>query len=353
MIVSILLFLILFTALVASHEFGHFLIARMNGIRVKEFFIGMGPALWQMKRGETTYSIRLLPLGGACVFDGETGFETEEELREYDEHSFQNVNVWGRIATLFAGPFFNFIMAFLVALIVVAFSTWNFPEISGFTEDSAAAEAGLEKGDTIVSINGEKVYSGNEVSLISTLNDGSPLKIVYTRNGSGEKKETVIFPKYNEDSERYYMGVYIGRYDMLKKTQILPYAWYEVRYYFRATWKSLAMLVRGGISLDDFSGPVGMVKMVDETVELAKPYGLPSVVLTLLDLLILLSINIGMLNLLPIPALDGGRLVFQFIEVIIGKPVPRDKEGLVHLAGVAVLLVFMVVVLFNDIGKFL
>ena len=353
MLVSILIFFVIFTVLVTSHELGHFLIARANGIRVTEFFIGMGPVLWHKHSGDTDFSIRLLPIGGACVFDGETGFETEEEQHVYDEHSFQNVSVWGRIATLFAGPFFNFILAYLVSLIVVSFSSWNFPTISGLTEDSAAAVAGLEAGDTIISMNGERVYSGQEVSLLSRFADGDPMEVVYRDADTGEQRTTNVMPRYDEEDSRYYLGIYIGDYGKVPVVQTPAYAWYEVRYYLRATWKSLALLVRGRLSMNDFSGPVGMVKMVDDTVETAKPYGLPSVVLTLLDLLILLSTNLGVMNLLPIPALDGGRLIFQFAEVIRGKPVPSDKEGLVHLAGMAILLVFMVVVLFNDIGKFL
>ncbi|MBQ7679561.1 MAG: site-2 protease family protein [Butyrivibrio sp.] len=353
MLGSILLFFVIFTILVTSHELGHFLIARMNGIRVTEFFIGMGPTLWQKKKGDTTYSIRLLPVGGACVFDGETGFETEEEQRVFDEHSFQNVSVWGRIATLFAGPFFNFILAYLVALILVSFSAWSFPTISGLTEDSAAAAAGLAEGDTILRMNGERVYSGQEVSLLSMFADGDPMEIVYQPAGSTETRTVSVLPRYDEAAERYFLGIYIGHYDSIPVIKAPLYAWYEVRYYLRATWKSLALLVHGKMRMDDFSGPVGMVKIVDESVETAKPYGLPSVLLTLMDLLILLSTNLGVMNLLPIPALDGGRLIFQFIEAIRGKPVPRDKEGIVHLAGMALLLVFMVIVLFNDIGKFL
>ena len=355
MIVSILLFLVIFTFLVSSHEFGHFIIARMNGIRVKEFFIGMGPVLWEKKKDDTSFSIRLLPFGGACVFDGETGFEEEDEKREYDEHSFQNVNVWGRIATLFAGPFFNFILGFLMALIVVSFSLWRMPVVTGLTPDSAAAEAGLSVGDTIISINGEKVHSGDEVSMLSRFSDGSPMEITYRKADEAETEShtAVVMPKYDDSYERYFLGVYVDKQERVTGKSVIPYAWYEVRYYFKATLKSLSMIVKGKVKLDDFSGPVGMVKVVDETVETTKPYGLPTVVLNLLELLILLSINVGVLNLLPIPALDGGRLVFQFIEVIAGKPVPREKEGIVHLAGAVVVIIFMIVVLFNDIGKFL
>ncbi|MCR4903746.1 MAG: RIP metalloprotease RseP [Butyrivibrio sp.] len=353
MIVSILIFLVIFGILVISHEGGHFLIAKANGIRVAEFTVGMGPALFKTKKGDTEYSVRLLPFGGACIFDGMDGLEEakEEETEEYDEHAYKNAKVWSRIATVFAGPLFNFILAYLLAVIVTAFSSWTFPVISGMTEDSAAAEAGLMTGDTIVSINGEKIYMGQEVTLISQLNAGEALEIVYERDG--QQYTTIVTPKYDEEAQRYYMGLYVGEYGDIKGIDIIPYSWHTVTYYFKMTWKSLAMLVTGHFTINDLSGPVGIVKVVDDTYEAVKPYGLPSLVLTMLDLAILLSVNLGVMNLLPLPALDGGKLIFLFIEVLRGKPVPPEKEGYVHLAGMIALMILMVVVLFNDIGRFL
>ncbi len=349
MIVSLLIFFIIFGILVTTHELGHFLIAKANGIRVLEFFVGMGPVLWKKTKGETTYSIRLLPIGGACVFEGEDALDSENQ--EFDERSFPNANVWARIATLFAGPFFNFITAFIIAIIVVANSTWAFPVISGLTENSAAAEAGLQEGDTIVSVDGEKIHQASEVNLISQFNEGNPMEIVYERDG--EQHVTKLTPRYDEETNRYYMGVYIGKYERIGAAKVIPYAFYDVIYYFKATYRSLALLVQGKLSMNDVSGPVGMVKIVDDTYEAVSPYGLSSVVLTMLELVILLSVNLGVMNLLPFPALDGGRLIFQFIEVVRGKPVPREKEGMVHLVGMVVLLAFMVVVVFNDVSKFM
>lgn len=348
MIVSILIFFLIFGILVTSHEFGHFIIAKSGGIRVNEFFIGMGPTIWKKQKGETLYSIKLLPIGGACVFDGMD--PVAEEKDDYDERSFLHAPVWRRIATLFAGPFANFLIAYILAVILVSFSVWNFPVISGLTEDSAAAEAGIREGDRIISIDGEKVYMSGEVTLISQFAEGSSMRIVYERDG--EKHETTLTPKFSDEDQRYYMGVYLGEYRSIKGPEALKYAWYEVRYYFKTTYRSLALLVRGKLSKDDVSGPVGMVKMVDDTYEEVKPYGLSAVVLTMLSLTVLLSVNLGVMNLLPLPALDGGRLVFQFIEVIVGKPVPPEKEGFVHMIGMIALLGLMVFVLFNDITKF-
>ena len=348
MIISIIIFFIIFGVLVTSHEFGHFIIAKAGGIRVNEFFVGMGPTLWKKQKGETLYSIKLLPIGGACVFDGMD--PVEEEKDGYDEHSFLNAPVWRRIATLFAGPFANFIIAYLLAVILVSFSAWNFPVINQLTEDSAAAEAGMQAGDKIISVDGEKVYMAGEVTLISQFAEGSPMEIVYERDG--EQQETTLVPKYSEEAGRYYMGVYLGEYGEIKGAEALKYAWYEVRYYFKTTYRSLALLVKGKLSADDVSGPVGMVKIVDDAYEEVRPFGLSAVILTMMSLTVLLSVNLGVMNLLPLPALDGGRLVFQFIEVIFGKPVPPEKEGFVHMVGMVALLGLMVFVLFNDITKF-
>ncbi|MBR4831170.1 MAG: RIP metalloprotease RseP [Butyrivibrio sp.] len=348
MIISVIIFFIIFGVLVTSHEFGHYIIAKSGGIRVKEFFVGMGPTLWKKQKGETLYSIKLFPIGGACVFDGMD--PVAEEKESYDERSFLNAPVWRRIATLFAGPFANFLIAYIFAVIIVNFAEWNFPVINGVIEDSAAAEAGLLPGDEIISIDGEKIYQRSEVHWISQFAQGSPMDIVYERDG--ERYSTTLTPKYSDEDHRYYMGVNIGEPRRVNGPQSLKYGWYDVRYFIKTTYRSLALLVKGKLSADDVSGPVGMVKIVDEAYEEVKPYGISAVLLTMMELTVLLSVNLGIMNLLPLPALDGGRLVFQFIEVIFGKPVPPEKEGFVHMVGMIILLGLMVFILFNDITKF-
>ncbi len=349
MIVSVIIFFIIFGILVTTHEFGHFIIAKTGGIRVNEFFVGMGPTLWKKQKGETLYSIKLLPIGGACVFDGMD--PVAEEKESFDERAFLNAPVWRRIATLLAGPFANFIIAYVLAVVLVSFSQWDFPTIHKLTEgESAASEAGLLPGDTIISIDGERVHMAGEVTLISQFAEGSPMDIVYERDG--QRYSTTLYPKYSEEDHRYYMGVYMGEYGRIKGFKTLQYAWYDVKYFFKATYRSLALLVKGKLSADDVSGPVGMVKIVDEAYEETSPYGVSAVLLTMLQLTVLLSVNLGVMNLLPFPALDGGRLVFQFIEVIFGKPVPPEKEGYVHMFGMILLMGLMIFVLFNDITKF-
>ncbi|MCR5404459.1 MAG: RIP metalloprotease RseP [Butyrivibrio sp.] len=348
MLVSVIIFLIIFGVLVTSHELGHLLIAKAGGIKVYEFFVGMGPTIWEKTKDGTRYSLKLIPMGGACVF------ENLEEVAEGksidDENSFRKAPVWRRIATSFAGPMANFIIAYLMAVIMVSCSAWDFPVINKMTDNSAAVEAGLKPGDMVISIDGENVYMASEVSMISQFAEGSPMDIVYERDGV--RHETTLIPRYSEEDKRYYMGVYLGEYGEIKGAEALKYAWYEVRYCFKVTYRSLALLIKGKMNKDDLSGPVGMVKIVDDTYEEVKPYGLSSVVLTMMSLAILLSVNLGVMNLLPIPGLDGGRLIFMFIEVITGKPVPAEKEGLVHMVGTLALLGLMVFVLVNDITKF-
>lgn len=355
MIVSILVFILIFGILVISHEFGHFLIARRNGIRVNEFDIGMGPTLWHKKRGDTDFCIKALPVGGACIFDGmemvpDDGSD-EGHARVTDEHSFPNAPVWARIATVLGGPFANFLLGYLLAVIIVAFSGTDLPVVQSVMPDSAAEAAGLEAGDVITRINGRSIHVYREVSLSSVFNYGEPLTVTFRRDGV--KHTVTLTPKYYAEDGRYYIGLQGGGTLMrCNALQIFQYGWYEVEYWLRATYGSLGLIFRGHFSMNDLSGPVGVVKAVDDTYTEAKPYGISTVLLSFLNLTTLLTVNLGVMNLLPLPALDGGRLIFLLIEAVRGRPVPPEKEGMVHLAGIIALMALMVVVLFNDIGRF-
>lgn len=352
MLVTLIVFILVFSVVVIAHELGHFLIAKLNGIRVLEFAIGMGPALVKFTKGETKYVLRLLPFGGACMFEGEDGiYSSKEEGKENKKitGSFAEANVWARIATVFAGPFFNIILAFLLSLIVVGFSGSVKPTINSLMEGYPAEEAGLEVGDVITKIDGERVHLQSEVTLISAMSRGNSMKIEFLRDG--EKHETLLTPKFSEEDNRYYMGFTIGEYVECKGLKLIQYSAYEVRYWLNATVKSLLMLVQGQLSKDDLSGPVGIAVTIDETIEQTKPYGLPTTILTMINFAVLLSVNLGVMNLLPIPALDGGRLLFLLIEVVRGKPIPPEKEGIVHFIGFVALMVLMIFVMYNDIAR--
>ena len=361
MIVSILIFLIMFSVIVISHEFGHYAIARRNGIRVNEFDIGMGPVLYRKEGLETDLCIRLLPIGGACMFDGMDVADDGEEDGIPDEHSFPNAPVAARIAAVLAGPMANFILGFIFSLILVAFVGTDLPVIQEVIPDSAAMEAGLQAGDVIKKVNGEndvikKVNGENihiyrEVTLISMMNYGEPLRITYERDG--ERMTADLTPRFDAEDNRYYIGIRgSGEYLKCNPFQVFQYGFYETGYWLKATYKSLGLIFRGHFSKDDISGPVGVVKVVDDTYEETAPYGPAAVILTFLSLATLLTVNLGVINLLPLPALDGGRLLFLLLEAVRGKPIPPEKEGLVHLAGFAVLMFVMILVLFNDISRF-
>lgn len=352
MLVSILIFLIIFSVIVIGHEFGHYAVARRSGIRVNEFDIGMGPTLVKWRRGETDFCIKLLPVGGACIFDGMLDVDGKAaDLQQMDEHSFPNASVGARIATVLAGPFANFLIGLVFATVIVSFTGTDLPVVQSIMEDSAAEEAGILPGDTILKLNGSRIHVYREVILASMMNDGEPFDVELQR---GDEKFTVtLTPKYSEEDQRYYIGL-LGSGEFIRCTplQVFQYGFYEAEYWVKATFRSLATIFQGKFQKDDLMGPVGVVKVVDDTYTEAKPYGMSVVVLSFMNLATLLSINLGIMNLLPLPALDGGRLLFLILEAIRGKKVSPEKEGMVTLAGALALIVLMIFVLFNDISRF-
>ena len=349
-LVSILIFILILGVIVVSHEFGHYSIARRSGIRVNEFDVGFGPTLFKRRYGDTDFCIKLLPVGGACIFEGMNALE-EDERQELAPDAFPNAPVGARIATVLAGPVANFILGYIFALIIVAFCGADLPVINKVIEESAAAEAGLADGDRIVRINGESIHLYREISLVSMMNYGEPLEITYEREG--EKNTVTLTPKFDQEANRYYIGIQGG--GVVHKCaglEVFQYGFYEIEYWVRATLKSLGMIFKGRFSKDDVSGPVGVVQAVNDTYTEAAPYGAMTVIMSLLNLATLLTVNLGIINLLPLPALDGGRLVFLLIEAVRGKPIPPEKEGMVHLAGFMALALLMVLVMFNDISRF-
>lgn len=347
-VMTIIFFILIFGLVVIAHEFGHFLLAKTNGIHVVEFSVGMGPTIASFHKGDTKYSLKLLPLGGACMFEGEDGVKEKEG--EEQPGAFYNANVWARIACVLAGPIFNLILGFIIALIIVSVPDINIalPVVSEVQENSAAEKAGFLPGDRISKIDGEKIYLFDELSLIMKLHDGESMDVVLDRNG--EKKEVSLVPVYDAERDTYLLGITTNTFIKNKGLSIFRYAWYEVRYCVKATYKSLAMLLHGQVGREDVAGPVGIaVNVVGATYENTVQYGWKTVLLNMLNITLILSVNLGILNLLPIPALDGGRLLFMLIEVVRGKPIPPEKEGMVHFIGFIFFMILMVVVFFNDL----
>lgn len=353
MIVSILIFLLIFMVTVISHEFGHYIVAKKNGIHASEFFVGIGPKLISWVHDDTEFSLRAFPFGGACVFEGQNVLDDEDDGLKWDfpsEHTFQKASVWGRIATTFAGPFFNILIAYICGVIVAASAGVLLPEIQTVMENSGAEEAGLMPGDMVTRINGHRIHLSEEISFASYISEGEEMTIQVIRDG--KKMDITVVPRFHEEEGRYLIGITNGKLLKCNALQSLKYGFYNVEYILKATVESIRLLIRGRASKDDLSGPVGIVKIVDDTYDEAKQYGVLTVVLSMLNLTMVLCANLAVMNLLPIPALDGGRLVFLFIEAIRGKPIPPKKEGYVHLAGMAALLALVVFVFFNDITKF-
>ena len=347
---TIVLFIIVFGVIVIAHELGHFLLAKANGITVVEFSIGMGPKLLHFDRGGTEYSLRLLPIGGACMFEGENGLE--EEGGALSEGAFPKAKVWARISTVFAGPFFNFLLAYAFAVLVVAYAGSDRPVIQDVIDGYPAQEAGMQSGDVVIRMNGERIYLGREISLYTLVSPGETVTVEYLRDG--QKRTAVLTPRYDEAEGRYLLGFQgYAEYVDCRNAGAFKYAYYEVRYGLKMTVKSLGMLLTGKAGVDDMAGPVGMAQIIGEVQQEAVPYGPLVVAVSMVNLAMLLSVNLGVINLLPLPALDGGRLVFLLVEAVRGKPVPPEKEGMVHFAGFVLLMVLMVVVMFNDVSRLL
>ena len=338
---SYILALIIFSAIVIFHELGHFLLAKWNGIEVIEFSLGMGPRLLSHVWGDTRYSLKLLPIGGSCQMVG------EEEASD-SEGAFGNKSVWARIAVVAAGPVFNFILAWVLALIIVGSVGYDNTKVD-IIPDSAAAEAGMEDGDQIISINGSRTFLYREVSLYSSLHQGQTATVVFERNG---EKQTVVLTPKQSDTGAYLYG--FSRTIQREKggaLETVGYSCAEIRYWLKATVESLKMLIGGQVGLEEMSGPVGIVSTIGDTYKESRVDGWYYVTMNMIMIAILLSVNLGVMNLLPIPALDGGRLVFLILEAIRGKAIPQEKESMVHFTGFVLLMGLMAVILFSDLHK--
>lgn len=324
------------------HEFGHFILAKKNGIDVEEFAIGMGPALCSKEYKGTKYAIRLFPIGGYCAMG-------EDEAATDSPNNFNNKSVWARISVIAAGPIFNFILAFVFAVILTAMVGYDPPVVREVEQGYPAAEAGIQKGDTIVKMGNKKINIYREISIYNQFHQGEDVEITYIHDG---KKQTVtLIPKMDEKSGYTRIGITGSGNTKANIFTSIQYGVYEVKFWICTTLESLKMLITGQIGADQLSGPVGIVSVVDNTYQQSKSYGLFIVIAQMLNIAILLSANLGVMNLLPLPALDGGRLVFLFVEAIRRKRIPPEKEGYVHLVGIALLMVLMVFVMFNDIRR--
>ena len=340
---GIILAILLFSAIVIFHELGHFLLAKKNKIRVDEFSLGLGPTIFGKQFGETKFSLKLLPFGGACMMG-------EDDVDDMSEGSFNSKSVWARMSVIVAGPVFNLILAWILCMIIIGWTGYRAPVVSSVTDGYSAQEEGIEPGDVIKKIGGKSVHIWNDISLYNMMHAGTKsVEVKYERDG---KDYTVVLePKQNEGDAFPLLGITGG--EMVRPGVIgtVRYGAYTVKYWITYTVDSLKMLISGKVGVKDLSGPVGIVSAVDDVYQEAAPAGMVVVILNLLNIGVLLTANLGVMNLLPLPALDGGRLVFLIIEAVRGKRVPPEKEGMVHFVGFVLLMALMVVIMFNDILK--
>lgn len=340
---GIILAILLFSAIVIFHELGHFLLAKKNKIRVDEFSLGLGPTIFGKQFGETKFSLKLLPFGGACMMG-------EDDVDDMSEGSFNSKSVWARMSVIVAGPVFNLILAWILCMIIIGWTGYRAPVVSSVTDGYSAQEEGIEPGDVIKKIGGKSVHIWNDISLYNMMHAGTKsVEVKYERDG---KDYTVVLePKQNEGDTFPLLGITGG--EMVRPGVIgtVRYGAYTVKYWITYTVDSLKMLISGKVGVKDLSGPVGIVSAVDDVYQETAPAGMAVVILNLLNIGVLLTANLGVMNLLPLPALDGGRLVFLIIEAVRGKRVPPEKEGMVHFAGFVLLMALMVVIMFNDILK--
>lgn len=322
--------IILFVLLIFPHELGHFIVAKAVGVKVNEFAFGMGPALFQREKGETLYSIRLIPIGGYCAMEGEN--EESDNPR-----SFNNKPGWAKISVLAAGAAMNILIAVLALTIIAAVAGNPTTTIESVEPDSPAAIAGMEAGDRILRVNDNAIEDWSDVGpAISE----TPDQVLITVERDGQEKTLAITPKKTED-ERYVIGI-------TSKVSHNPAS--AMVNGVKSTWEmtilmfqSLHMLISGEVPASDIAGPVGIVSMVGDTTSYGWYY--------FVSLVALMSINLAMINLLPLPALDGGRILFVFIRKITGKMISDDMEGRIHMIGMMILFGLMIFATWNDIVR--
>lgn len=354
---SILALILILGLVVIIHEWGHFLLAKLNGVGVIEFSVGFGPRLFSFVKNGTRYSLKAVPFGGSCQLLGnDFGLSSDDpDVVHDDAHAFSKKNVWSRISIIAAGPVFNFLLAYVLAVIVISFAGIDRPTVAGVMDGYPAAEAGLQAGDRITRINNTGIHLYRDVQLYTVIHEGEELFVTFVRDG--EKMRTVITPVYSEEDGRYLLGIYGSGRTPTNWYETLGYSWQELRFNVKEVLDALGMIFTGRLPLTSFSGPVGMAGAVNDIVDEVNADTAGESALTtayymflnLASFALMISANLGVMNLLPIPAMDGGRLVFLFLEAIRGKPVPPEKEAIVHTAGILFLFGFMIFIMGHDI----
>ena len=334
---TLLVAILVFGFVIFFHELGHFLTAKLSGIRVLEFAIGMGPTLFSRERGGTKYAIRLLPVGGFVMMEGE-----DEESDSMD--SFSRAPVGSRLLVTAAGAFMNFVLGFLVLIVVVAMQdSITSRTVAEFYPDATTQQSGLQVGDTIIAVNGRRCFIADDVSYEFARTQDAQADLTVLRDGEKITLEDVQFDTAEQDGTEYMIIDFLVYPIEKTPLNVLREAGNWTLSYARLVLLSFVDLVTGRAAINDLSGPVGIVTVIGQV----SAIGLSP----LLQLVALLTINLGILNLLPIPALDGGRLFFLIVEAIRRKPIDPKYEIAVNSAGFVLLIGLMLFATFNDITR--
>ena len=359
-IITILAALLVFSAVIAIHEFGHFTVAKLCGIQVNEFSIGMGPVLWKKNHKGTQYSLRALPVGGFVALEGEESPESQqaeaahtvqEQPAPETEASVQPTGVplneapvWQRALVMVAGAVMNFVLGFVVLVVLIA--AQNEPitskTIYAIQDGALCGQTGLQAGDKVLAVNGRRCFVANDIlyELVRTQSYSADFTVL--RNGQKVHLPGVQFDTWQDEKGETHMSIGFSVYGLEKTPgNVLREAGNSVLYYGRIVFTSLVDLVRGRESINNLSGPVGIVSAIGQ----AASYGWQD----LLEMLALITVNLGILNLLPFPALDGGKVVFLVIEGVTGHTVPEKLQSVLTLATFGLLFGLMLFATYNDI----
>lgn len=352
---TLISFILVLGVLIFAHEFGHYIVAKWTGVRVEEFALGFGPKLIKYKKGETLYSIRIFPLGGFCKLTGEFPHAEEdlegEELETYRDavqkgRALYQKSILQRFGVFFTGPLMNFVLAAVVIAIVfiavgIPNTASNEPVIGEVGLEQPAYNAGLKKNDRILAIDGKKVNTWEDISRLISQSQNESVEIMIERDG--KEKLYKIKPAYDQQEDRRIIGIWPKIFS--EKVGVGTAIWtailetfYMIKTLIVGFWQMITFQVSA-----DVGGPVLIAKMVGEAAEVGWVY--------LLRLTALLSINLGIINLIPFPALDGGRILFLGIELIRGKKVDPEKEGIVHFIGFVILMALIVLIIYRDIVR--
>lgn len=361
MLLYILIAILMFGILIAVHEFGHFFTAKLLGVRVNEFAIGMGPLLWSKQKGETQYSLRAIPIGGFCAMEG-------EDDDSADPKAFNNKPAWRKLLILVAGAFMNFVTGVLLILIVFSVSgSPSAPVVSGYMDGvEHIAQLGILPGDRLYKIDGHRIYFGSDANLfLARAEDRVEIELV--RDGQridlGEVELPAYIPQEENGQTVYKRGLVVGALEEASLGVTLKNTWYQAIDYVRMVWLSLGDLVTGAVGIKDMSGPIGIVNMVGQAGEAgaqaaAVTDGASPILwaaIAILRFVAFIAVNLAVMNLLPIPALDGGRILFLAVNGIFTlftrKKLDPKYEGYVNAAGLVCLLALMAVVAFNDVVR--